>query len=105
MKLNCADERRDLEDAADAADAARVKGAASAADVRAAAPAAPATAETPVRGLVPEESLRVAAVLAEHGIDAIEVSGDWLAFSQRSARASRSSPRSPRALPGRFPCP
>lgn len=83
VKLNCADERRDLEDAADAADAARVKGAASAADVRAAAPAAPATAETPVRGLVPEESLRVAAVLAEHGIDAIEVSGDWHAFSPK----------------------
>lgn len=83
VKLNCADERRDLEDAADAADAARVKGAASAADVRAAALAAPATAETPVRGLVPEESLRVAAVLAEHGIDAIEVSGDWHAFSPK----------------------
>ena len=83
MKLNCADERRDLEDAAAAADAARVEGEASTADVRAAAPAAPATAETPERGLVPEESLRVAAVLAEHGIDAIEVSGDWHAFSPK----------------------
>lgn len=83
VKLNCADERRDLEDAAAAADAARVEGEVSTADVRAAAPAAPATAETPERGLVPEESLRVAAVLAEHGIDAIEVSGDWHAFSPK----------------------
>ena len=110
VKLNCADERRDLDDAAGvgapsvctteadagasganaaagdaaaAADAARVEGEASTADVRAAAPAAPATAETPERGLVPEESLRVAAVLAEHGIDAIEVSGDWHAFSPK----------------------
>lgn len=98
VKLNCADERSDLEggadagasganaaagDAAAAADAARVEGEASTADVRAAAPAVPAAAEAPVRGLVPKESLRVAAVLAEHGIDAIEVSGDWHAFSPK----------------------
>ncbi len=40
-------------------------------------------AVSPSHGLVPEDSLRAAALLVEHGIDAIEVSGDWHAFPPR----------------------
>ena len=106
VKLNCADDRRDLAGAgagapvAGAGEAPKVAepsaGAGSAAagvagtggsgagGAGVAGAAVDAGEALPVaeslRGLLPEESLQVAALLAEHGIDAIEVSGDWHAF-------------------------
>ena len=109
VKLNCADDRRDLAGAgagapvAGAGEAPKVAepsaGAGSAAagvagtggsgagGAGVAGAAVDAGEALPVaeslRGLLPEESLQVAALLAEHGIDAIEVSGDWHAFSPK----------------------